>query len=113
MGGWRPDRVVTIREECDYFFCNALLWIVPARVDGTWTIDNGGASAELALKQQFQTFTGAMKTANGAIPVANGRLTGSEITFTADGVDYSGNVTGETIEGTTKSGNTWRARRGT
>jgi SAM-dependent methyltransferase len=112
MGGWLPDKVESLREECDFFFCKALLWIVPAKVDGDWTLDVNGVAGKLSLTQQFQTFTGAITNGATVTPVSDGRLVADELTFTAGGVAYSGKVRGDIIEGTTKSGTTWQAKRG-
>jgi hypothetical protein len=112
MGGWLPDQVTTLREECEFFFCKALLWIVPAKVGGDWTIDLNGTTGKLSVKQQFQTFTGSITNGNATTPVSEGRLVADELTFTAGGVDYSGKVRGDIIEGITKSGTTWQAKRG-
>jgi SAM-dependent methyltransferase len=113
MGGWMPDQVESLREECDFFFCKALLWIVPAKVDGDWTIETGGVTGRLSLKQQFQTFAGTIRTGDAVTSVTGGRLLGDELTFTAGGTEYTGKVRGDIIEGTTTSGAPWQAKRGT
>jgi SAM-dependent methyltransferase len=107
MGAWRPDRVATVPEECDFYFCKALLWIVPASVEGRWTMENG----ELLLRQNFQTFTGTLANRDAIVPVT-GRLNGGDITFTAGDIVYAGKVSGDVIEGRTGSGGKWLARRG-
>jgi SAM-dependent methyltransferase len=107
MGAWRPDRVATVPEECDFYFCKALLWIVPASVEGNWTMEN----SELSLRQNFQAFAGTLSNRDATIPVS-GRLTGGDITFTAGDIVYMGKVHGDIIEGKTGSGGTWQARRG-
>lgn len=112
MGGWLPDKEETLQGECDFFFCKALLWIVPAKIDGDWIIETEGQSGTLSLKQQFQNFTGMVKAGDTATPVTGGRLNGNELTFTAVGTAYTGKVNGDTIEGTTRSGAAWKARRG-
>ena len=112
IGGWRPDRVESVREECDYFFCKALLWIVPAQVNGNWVIESGRSRGALSLKQEFQNFTGTLNADGVSAGITQGRLNGDEITFSAGGVDYSGKVTGPSIEGTTKTGERWSAKRG-
>lgn len=108
MGAWRPDRVATVPEECDYYFCKALLWIVPARVDGRWTMEGG----ELSLRQSFQTFTGTIAKGGAVMPVTDGRLSGKEISFYAGGTRYAGKIDGDIIEGVTGAGDQWLARRG-
>ena len=107
MGDWKADEEATVTEGCTSY-CKAYFWIVPAKVDGAWMTDKG----ELALKQTYQTFTGTLKNGNVITPVTNGKLKGDEITFTAGGTEYSGKVNGSTIEGMTKSGEKWQAKRG-
>jgi SAM-dependent methyltransferase len=112
MGGWLPDKVESLREECEFFFCKALLWIVPAKIDGDWTVDVNGVAGTLSLKQQFQTFTGSITHGNAVTSISDGRLVADELKFTAAGIAYAGKVRGDIIEGTTKSGTTWQAKRG-
>jgi SAM-dependent methyltransferase len=45
MGEWNADETATVSEDCSAY-CTALLWIVPAKVEGTWQLPQG----ELALK---------------------------------------------------------------
>ena len=104
VDGWEPDERATL-EICEQW-CTALLWIVPARVEGTWRLDEG----ELLLDQEYQIVTGSF----AGRPIADGRLRGEAITFTAGGAQYTGRVRGNTIEGTATSGaspSTGRARR--
>jgi SAM-dependent methyltransferase len=107
MGDWKADEEAVVTEGCTSY-CKAYFWIVPAKVDGAWTTDKG----ELTLKQTYQNFTGTLKNGNVVTPIANGKLKGDEITFTAGGAEYTGKVNGSTMEGTTKSGDKWQARRG-
>lgn len=107
MGDWKADEEAIVTQGCTSY-CKAYFWIVPAKVDGTWATDKG----ELAIKQTFQNFTGTIKNGNVVTPITNGKLKGDEITFTAGGTDYTGKVNGTTIEGTTKSGEKWQAKRG-
>jgi Methyltransferase domain len=107
MGEWTPDQKATA-EGCNNW-CTALLWIVPAKVGGSWKMPQG----ELTLKQSFQMITGTLRSGNVATPV-KGKLNGDQIDFTAGGTQYSGRVNGNAIEGATKNGgNTskWSATR--
>jgi precorrin-6B methylase 2 len=38
MGDWKADQAVTVSKEegCDNNYCEAFLWIVPAKVEGRW-----------------------------------------------------------------------------
>ena len=83
IGDWEPDDTVTIDGPCERW-CKALFWIVPARVGGTWRTPKGN----LTITQKFQTFAGTL----GQGSIADGRLRGDEITFTAGGTSYTGRV---------------------
>ena len=73
-----------------------MLYIVPAQVAGTWKLPQG----ELILNQEFQMVTGVLSAGGQSVPIASGKLRGDEITFTAAGVEYTGKVAGDRIEGT-------------
>ena len=94
MEDWQADETATVTDGCSSSWCTALFWIVPAKVDGTWTMPNG----ELKLTQTFQVISGTM--GNQAL---QGRLRGAEITFTAGTTKYAGTVDGNTIKLTSPS----------
>jgi methyltransferase family protein len=104
MEDWEADETQTISGDCTSW-CTALLWIVPAKVDGTWKIGQN----QLVLKQQFQKLSGTL----GSTMIANGRLRGDEITFTAGNATYTGRVDGNSMKGMIKggSGGTFTATR--
>jgi predicted O-methyltransferase YrrM len=89
MGDWEADQKVTA--QCTTSWCTALLWVVPAKVNGTWRL----GSDTLTLTQKYQVVEGTL----GSTPISAGRLTGPEITFTAGGKVYAGKVTGDTMRG--------------
>jgi hypothetical protein len=108
MDDWTADGTASLESGCTTW-CTAYLWIVPAKVAGKWKLKDG----ELILNQQFQTITGTLAV-NGQNTSIVGRLKGAQISFTADGTEYSGSVIGDAISGTRKSdsGNgTWEAVR--
>jgi SAM-dependent methyltransferase len=104
MSDWKPDENATI-PGCNSW-CTAHLWIVPAKVAGTWTLPQG----ELTLKQTFQNISGTLK-ANGVETPVNGKLIGEQINFSAGTTEYSGHVAGNTIEGSVKNGAKFTAVR--
>src|SRR5688500_14445685 len=104
MEEWKADETANA-EECSNW-CTAYLWIVPAKVNGTWKLPNG----ELTLKQTFQMISGTLKSGNVVAPV-NGKLNGEQITFTAGEGQYTGRVNGNSMEGSLKSGGKWSATR--
>ena len=107
MGEWKPDETATV-PGCDHW-CTAHLWIVPAKVGGTWKLPQG----ELNLKQMFQTVSGTLKSGKNMMQITNGKVNGDQITFTAGGNQYTGRVGRNTIEGTVGGGNggKWTATR--
>ncbi len=110
MEEWQPDDTATVSDGCTSW-CTALLWIVPAQVDGTWRLPNG----DLALKQEFQVVSGTLTSGGKSVPVT-GKLRGDQISFTAGDTEYAGHVSGNAMEGTTKgangpNGGTWTAKK--
>lgn len=99
--GWTADYTETL-PNCTSW-CSVLLWIVPAKVDGTWQTPQGA----LTLKQDFQLLSGTL----GSTPITEGKLRGEEITFKVGAAQYTGRVKGGAIEGTVSTGGTWTARR--
>jgi len=109
MGDWVPDEQATVGQDCESW-CTAYLWIVPARVAGTWRLPQG----QLVLEQKFQMVTGALKTGNRSMAVMNGRLRGDQISFIVGGTQYTGVVNSNAIHGSINSGGKtgkWRATR--
>lgn len=99
MDDWEADQTVRA-EDCPNSWCTALLWIVPAKVNGAWKM---GANT-LTLNQKFQTFSGTL----GDAAITDGKLNGYEITFTVGATKYAGKVS---ADGKTMSGTNWSAAR--
>ena len=102
--GWDPDVTERLETDCQTW-CSALLWIVPAKVHGTWRLADG----QIAFDQKFQMVTGTVQTGSGSAHIEDGRLRGEEITFSAGGNQYTGRVTGDTIQGRVKGSGGERA----
>jgi SAM-dependent methyltransferase len=112
MGDWTGDQSVEVsREEgCDNFYCQAFLWIVPAKVEGVWKFPHG----ELALRQSYQMISGDMNSGTDRISITDARLSGDRIRFRIGDAQYTGRVIGAAMEGTFKSGKStakWSASR--
>lgn len=106
---WQPDVVERIEDGCDAW-CEAKLYIVPARVSGTWQLAGGS----LVLQQTFQQVSGTLSAGDRATPLENVTLRADRISFTAGDRRYEGRISGETIEGTLTSAGgqqTFTARR--
>jgi len=96
MGDWKSDDTQTVSNCSSY--CTAHLWIVPAKVDGTWKMPQG----ELKITQTYQTFSGTL----GNTPVSAGKLSGEVISFEVGAAKYEGRVNGNRIQGTVRTNST-------
>ncbi len=96
MDDWEADETAQVTEGCNSF-CKAYLWIIPAKVEGTWGLGQG----ELKLEQTFQMVKGTLTTGNVVAPIT-GKLNGDVIVFTAAGTQYTGSVKDNAMSGTSK-----------
>jgi precorrin-6B methylase 2 len=101
MEDWEADQTETLSGDCTSW-CTALLWIIPAKVEGTWSTPQG----DLKLTQTFQKLSGTLGTTQ-----VEGKMNGDEITLTAGKTVYTGKVNGKTIQGSVKGGGSWTATR--
>ena len=111
MEDWQPDDTASIEGDgtCTNW-CNALFWVVPAKVGGTWRWPQG----ELTLTQKFQMLSGTLTSGTSSFSISDARMTGDQIKFTAGTAQYTGRVSGNSIQGTFTSGSTktnWTASR--
>lgn len=113
MDDWESDQSTTADGRSAY------LWIVPAKVDGSWDWKTAAGEAELTIKQAFQKIEGTLKLDGREQPIRNAKLEGDRIEFSAgEGnpttVEYSGRVKGNSIEGASKPAggaeSKWQAR---
>jgi SAM-dependent methyltransferase len=108
IDGWKADETGRAGGDCGNW-CNAYLYIVPAKVAGTWELGAG----ILSLEQKFQELSGTLTTGGVGTPISDARLRGNSIRFTAGNAQYVGRVQGETMHGEIKGGaaSPWRAVR--
>lgn len=104
MEDWQSDETATVTGDCTSW-CTAHLWIVPAKVEGTWQMSGGAGT--LALNQQFQMVSGTL----GSAAISDGRLRGDQITFKVGATTYTGTVEGNSMRGTTSAGTAWSAMK--
>lgn len=102
MEDWEPD------ESSDVDGRRAYLWIVPANVSGRWAMELSGAGGSekfsLNLDQRYQKIEGVAYLGAILAGLREPRLSGFRISFACvdnNGVrrDFSGRVTGGTMEG--------------
>lgn len=96
MGDWEADEEVTMDPggQTIYF------WVVPAKVEGSHSVKvqgKGGKAQEarLDLKQKYQKVTGTAAIGGKKVEIADGRLRGRALSFTADGHKYTATIGGE------------------
>jgi hypothetical protein len=113
MGDWEPDQSVSAAGRIAY------LWIVPAKVAGTWVWPAESGTAELTLRQAYQKIVGSLKLNGKELPLKGAKLEGDRISLVVGRRrrtrrEYSGRVNGNAIEGIAKIGNgevMWAAER--
>ena len=103
MGEWEPDYEKTTEDNWNSWN-TALLWIVPAKADGSWKLDG----KDLVITQEFQMIHGTFTSGGKPVPIIDGRLSGKDITFKIGEDLYTGIVDGAKMSGTVISGNNKR-----
>jgi len=93
MGDWQADETGSADNSCESSWCTALLWIVPAKVAGSYKTPQG----EVTLKQEFQMLSGTLRTESATYGL-QGKVRGENISFTAGGKTYAGKLKGKTLE---------------
>lgn len=97
LPAWTPERTVRAEDGCRAW-CEAMLYFVPADVEGAWTLPGG----TLEIDQTYQTITGTLTSKGQAAPIQDAAVRGDEISFAVNGVRYTGTVNGNRIVGTAK-----------
>ena len=114
MQDWEPDETSYLGNTPAY------LWVVPARVGGTWRLAlEGGAGFDVDLEQTFQAIGGTVNLSPIRAGLREARLRGEAVSFAfvdVNGVlhDFAGRVAGDRMEGTFRAGaraGRWTATR--
>ena len=126
FGDWMPDDNVVLdvpeKEPINGIPRATLyLWVVPAKVQGTWDVQiDGGDRYALALKQQYQNIEGTANAAGARnVYMSYASLSGADVHFTLiDGSArraFTGRVDGDSMQGTVELAGRrlarWSARR--
>jgi len=98
MEDWDADEISSVDGRRAYF------WVVPANVQGGWSLDAGGQKTELTLEQTFQKIHGTAALGVLQAGLRDARLRGFNIAFAyvdQAGVrrDFTGRVSGGKMEG--------------
>ncbi len=95
MGDWKPDAEADLYGQpgCTISFCKVLHWVVPQKVEGSYTV----ALGEVTLKQEFQMLSGTLKQGTTVFSLT-GRVYGEEIMLSAGSRQYRGRLVGGKLE---------------
>lgn len=111
MGDWPPDSVVIVRSR-DVAATPIHLWVIPARLEGRWTLTTGPERLQLELTQRYQVVRGTADS----LPL-EGTLRGDSVSFTAGGRRFNGRVSNDEARGNVAAPGVppkpWRAVRTT
>jgi len=100
MGDWEPDYEVMTEGNWDSWH-TALMWIIPAKVEGKWNLGTG----LLTILQEYQMIYGSLKVEDKTSIIKEGKINGEVITFNVNGAQYRGKISGEkTMSGIVASG---------
>jgi precorrin-6B methylase 2 len=111
LDDWEPDESITVEERTGH------LWVVPARVDGTWVVKLEKDSFHMRIGRRYQAISIRGERDGREINVIGARLRGTEIRFTSfdrngDVRHYSGRVDGGRMSGISEAdGRKWAAAR--
>ena len=129
MGDWYPDmqKDIPVPEKVvgtpgvSYVY----YWVVPSKVAGKWQaqVSAGGKETpyELAFEQLFQVLEGTVSAGAASAPLRGRVLNGHQITFTTQPKaspggrrhEWTGQISGDTMEGTVRIGEGASARQAT
>ena len=104
MEDWEADETSSMDGRRAYF------WVVPANVNGAWTLETGAERHELNFEQKFQKIDGSIAFGAVQAGLREARLRGFNINFAYvdnNGVrrDYTGRITGGRMEGSFRAEN--------
>jgi SAM-dependent methyltransferase len=105
IADWMPDASTAVDEACE-MWCEAHLWIVPARVGGRWRFAGG----DLELTQEFQKVSGTL-IAPGYTGAVTGRLRGADIELTIGTTKWHGRAGPDRLDLRNDDGRKAKARR--
>jgi len=106
--GWEEVETGHINGTC-VTWCTAYLYLVPAKVEGKWSLPAG----EVRFDQKFQELTGTLTRKDGRAVPLQGSVVGDRIRFSVGLDSYEGRVRGKQMSGnaTGAVSGFWKAAR--
>lgn len=77
MGDWESDAQDRVDDRYSLY-----LWVVPAKLAGSWRIQDGDRAFDLILEQDFQRLEGHALIDGAQVPVRDGYIRGREFRYT-------------------------------
>jgi SAM-dependent methyltransferase len=98
LGDWEPDETVQVEQR------HAYLWVVPAKVDGSWALKLGNDTYLLRLQQDYQKLRSSAEFDGRPVTAFSARLRGDEIRIAlvdrhGDVRNISGHVSNDAMRG--------------
>ena len=103
LGDWEPDETIEVEGRKGY------LWVVPAKVEGTWRVAIPGNDLRLRFERRYQKLSATGEREGRRVHVLGAKLRGTVIRFTAfdrDGSsrEYTGRLEAGRLAGESQVG---------
>jgi len=104
MGEWKPDKEVVVTTSNGSANHDIYYWVIPAKVDGTWSWSTNGTNFTMDITQDFQEVSVNLQDGNGTnYDIQKAKLQGKRLTVRATNGNqnyiFSGRVEGGNISG--------------
>lgn len=113
MGDWKADSTMIVDGRLVFY------WLMPANIEGTWTIVAGDRSYVVGLSQEFQRITGATVREPAGATIRDVTVSGDSVRFSVaaggSSLQFAGRARGDSMNGAFTAAGTvggdWRASR--
>ena len=104
MGEWEPDKEVVVSANGGSSTHDVYYWVIPAKVEGTWTWTQNGTDFSMDISQHFQEVSVNLQDGSGTnYEIQKAKLQGKRLTVRATNGSqnyiFSGRVEGSNIYG--------------
>lgn len=110
MEDWQPDETRKTSEDCSGH-CIAYKWVVPAKVAGTWKMQDESGERKLVLNQKFQEVEGEIHENGRSTALTDGSINGTRLSFRIDDRHYEAQIDGSRLQGTIDGKHNWKAEQ--
>jgi precorrin-6B methylase 2 len=113
MGEWKADKTSYLRAQTGQgpTVFPIYLWIVPARIEGGWTVLADGRRIDIEIVRKYQFFSGSATMSGRTQRLRNGRIDGTKVMFDLVLDGRPRRFAGQVQPDGTLEGAAWRATR--